>query len=490
MSNAIRDAVRFIEVPLGFGKDALVAQDFGMGGRILRFEDLLGTGGQPTSLALVARGAVASEHRSGYRTFDMPSIVAAHCSTLGPRTDSTEHVKSQCQRFPKMYSMIGLACKVERIFVEIIVALTFATASGELGAEVLWYGGDATGGGFINNTETRIDVFYVLSNFIIPNNEHWHITGLFSNNLSGTGASLYAPFEQARWSIRRDVSTQNSGNVLFSGLSPATQKLTGRTFFPSHDPEINVAVSDLSFDLGPGNYYMGVSPVTATDAAYYVAVGVQANRIGTPGAGGTYQEWFSPEVTDVVHRIVYYGPYAASMGVIGSVINLTPTMTIVTSSANPSLTSQPVTFTATVTGGPTPTGTITFTEEFPAGSMHTLCSTVALDASGQAICSYGPPFGGSHIITATYAGDATHASSSGTLMQNVVAMIMATNAIPTLSQWALGSLVFLVSALAVWRHNRAQRRLALLPNAFEGTRRGAWSTWCALVAARPSTWSR
>ncbi len=91
-----------------------------------------------------------------------------------------------------------------------------------------------------------------------------------------------------------------------------------------------------------------------------------------------------------------------------------PTTTTITSSANPSVFGQPVTFTATVTGGLVPTGTVTF---FVDGIQ--VCSSVALDTGGSAQCfvSGGVPAltVGTHTVTANYNPEVPFAASSGTL---------------------------------------------------------------------------
>ena len=87
----------------------------------------------------------------------------------------------------------------------------------------------------------------------------------------------------------------------------------------------------------------------------------------------------------------------------------------------------PVTFTATVTGSPTPTGTVTFfdvTYKNLNPETTTLATNVPLNASGQAAVTTssltaGGDYLGNHFITALYSGDANHASALVTLMQKV-----------------------------------------------------------------------
>ena len=87
-----------------------------------------------------------------------------------------------------------------------------------------------------------------------------------------------------------------------------------------------------------------------------------------------------------------------------------------------------ITFTASVSGGATaPTGTVTFTGRTYNGLTPvntTLASNVPLSALGQASFTTsslfaGGAFHGSHFITASYSGDASHATSAVTMVQKI-----------------------------------------------------------------------
>ena len=87
-----------------------------------------------------------------------------------------------------------------------------------------------------------------------------------------------------------------------------------------------------------------------------------------------------------------------------------------------------ITFTASVSGGAAaPTGTVTFTGLTYNGVSPvntTLASNVPLSASGQASFTTsslvaGGAFHGSHFITATYSGDASHSGSAVTMVQKI-----------------------------------------------------------------------
>jgi large repetitive protein len=91
------------------------------------------------------------------------------------------------------------------------------------------------------------------------------------------------------------------------------------------------------------------------------------------------------------------------------------TTTTVTSSANPSVFGQSVQYTASVAGGPTVTGAITFRD---GGANIAGCVAVVM-AAGSASCTVSPTVA-SHKITAVYSGDASNAASTSAAMTQVV----------------------------------------------------------------------
>ncbi|MCQ8827596.1 beta strand repeat-containing protein [Streptomyces malaysiensis] len=115
--------------------------------------------------------------------------------------------------------------------------------------------------------------------------------------------------------------------------------------------------------------------------------------------------------------------YAGDTGVAGSsasgsvTVGQAATMTVLTSSPNPSTPGQNVTFTATVTAVPpagTPTGTVTFV----ISGGPTLTGT--LNGAGQATVSTNTLTTGAHTVVATYGGDGCFAgSTSPAITQNV-----------------------------------------------------------------------
>jgi hypothetical protein len=112
--------------------------------------------------------------------------------------------------------------------------------------------------------------------------------------------------------------------------------------------------------------------------------------------------------------------FASSSGNATQVVQsgLSATTTTVSSSSNPSVFGQSVTFTATVTANPPGSGTPTSTVTFKDGS--TTLATRTLDGAGRAIFATSALTVGAHSITAVYGGDASfNGSSSNALTQTV-----------------------------------------------------------------------
>ena len=94
-------------------------------------------------------------------------------------------------------------------------------------------------------------------------------------------------------------------------------------------------------------------------------------------------------------------------------VNQSSTSTAVVSSLNPSLVTQNVTFTATVTSGTALpiTGTVTFKD----GVNPITCDSGQALTAGVATCVTNDLIAGDHTITAVYSGDTNFTTSTGTL---------------------------------------------------------------------------
>ena len=109
--------------------------------------------------------------------------------------------------------------------------------------------------------------------------------------------------------------------------------------------------------------------------------------------------------------------------------------TTLTSSLNPSYAGQSVTFTATVTGSPTPTGAVQFAID--GGNVG---SPVTLDGSGRATDTEAALALGTHAVTVTYAPTGTFSGNTvATLTQSVIPHVSPQYVSPTGSDGSDGS---------------------------------------------------
>jgi hypothetical protein len=106
----------------------------------------------------------------------------------------------------------------------------------------------------------------------------------------------------------------------------------------------------------------------------------------------------------------------ATSALVSQTVNGLPSTTVLTSSLNPSVAGQSVTFTATVSGtGGTPTGTVTFLNGSTSLGTGTLSGGIATFATTTLP-------GGTDSITASYQGDSTFASSTSAVLMQVVTL--------------------------------------------------------------------
>jgi virginiamycin B lyase len=161
----------------------------------------------------------------------------------------------------------------------------------------------------------------------------------------------------------------------------------------------------------------GLSP---NSGAYSMTVGLDgalwfteenADNIGRITTDGTITEYAIPTSGAMPNAIaasptgLWFSEYGG--GNMGQIMLALGTTTTVTSSANPSILNQPVTFTAIVTAASgTPTGTVTFMDG------TTILNTVTLDATGEATYTTNTLSVGDHVISAVYSGGSDFAGST------------------------------------------------------------------------------
>jgi hypothetical protein len=152
---------------------------------------------------------------------------------------------------------------------------------------------------------------------------------------------------------------------------------------------------------GEGQTFIGTTTVT-TDAGGNASFGPLSFAVP---AG---QSVITSTATDVAGNTSEFSQCLAAGG------GPAPTATAVTSSLNPSTLGQSVTFTATVSGGSNPSGTVQFKD----GAAN-LGAAVPL-AGSSATFSTSVLSAGTHPITATYSGDAGNAASTSPVLDQVV----------------------------------------------------------------------
>jgi titin len=189
-------------------------------------------------------------------------------------------------------------------------------------------------------------------------------------------------------------ATFASGNVTVTGTSPF-----GLTPNASYRIEFFSNVSCDAAGHGEGMTFLGAQNVTANGSGQIPSFGPFTFPV-PPG---------QPIIT-----MTATSPTNSSSAFSDCTPSLAPTSTSVASSVNPSTVGQAVTFTATVSGGSSPTGTVQF---FDGAAM--LGSAVALGGT-TATLTTSALSAGTHSITASYGGNGSNSSStSGPLSQQV-----------------------------------------------------------------------
>ena len=191
-----------------------------------------------------------------------------------------------------------------------------------------------------------------------------------------------------------------SSSVAVTAVSPAKGTAKGGT---------SVTITGTGFTASPAA--TGVSFGSAP-AQFAIDSGTQITATSPPGAGTVHITVTTPAGTSAATAADQYR-YTQSTA--------TMTTTALSSSANPAVPGQPVTFTATVdpaSGTGTPTGTVTFSD---GGSQ---IGTATLNSGGTATIAAGSALAlGRHAITASYGGDRNFAASTGGPLTETVSQV-------------------------------------------------------------------
>lgn len=205
-------------------------------------------------------------------------------------------------------------------------------------------------------------------------------------------------------------------------------------------PAVNPATNSVFFDSEDGHLYRWNLATNSLDQAITLNSGVGQPYVPTViGPDGTV--------------------YTLNGGNVFAIGNDPSTsMTLVSSSPDlrETVAGSSITFTATVTGSPAATGTVSFGATTFNGlnpESITLASNVPLNAQGQAsvttsALAAGGNYLGNHFITAIYSGDGSHASTSATMMQKVHANASSTSLSSAPNPAALGQPITFTATVA------------------------------------------
>jgi len=263
--------------------------------------------------------------------------------------------------------------------------------------------------------------------------------GAYSQALQVIGGTAPYAWGVASGSLPGGLSLSPSGQITGAPSTVGTSSFTVQVT----DADGSAAARDLTLTVNQGGTTTSVSSsanpsvfgqvvvFTATVSAVGPASGtptgtvtfkVGSTTLGTATLAGGSAPFTTSALSVGTHSITatYGGDsnfVTGTSSALSQVVSKASTSTLLTSSGNPSIAGQSVTFTATVSavspGSGTPTGTVTFKD----GS--TTLGTATL-ASGKAAFTTSALSAGSHSITASYAGDSNFfPSASSTLTQNV-----------------------------------------------------------------------
>ncbi len=242
--------------------------------------------------------------------------------------------------------------------------------------------------------------------------------------LSGGSASCTVEYPSASTAAHAITAIYPGGGG-FTGSSTAaaleeTVDPAGTTLALSSSPSPSVVGQQVTYTATVSVSAPGAGsptgPVEFLDGANAIG-GACGGTSGTPlnGTSATCTVAYNASGSHSISA-VYPGDinFAGSSAVLSpnQSVNKDGTTTSLSSSANPSVVGQPVTYTATVAasapGSGTPTGSVTF---YDANSV--ICSATGVTPSaGTAVCMVPENTAATHSITAAYSGDANYAASS------------------------------------------------------------------------------
>jgi hypothetical protein len=197
-------------------------------------------------------------------------------------------------------------------------------------ASTLWYNGNMDNRDFFVNQTSSLAPGGVdgriYDNFIVPVNQQWTISGVFSNDIENP--ILPSTPTTASWEIRSGVSSGVGGTLVASGDGADVLTATGRTttvFFPGSATEYTNQVNGLSVTLSAGTYWLSVAPDTngADALGWDISSTSGASAVGSP-PGNDDNSYFSSANYGLsffsASSLEGGGTWDYSMGVVGTAV--------------------------------------------------------------------------------------------------------------------------------------------------------------------------
>ncbi|WP_330347892.1 Ig-like domain repeat protein [Streptomyces sp. NBC_00582] len=249
------------------------------------------------------------------------------------------------------------------------------------------------------------------------------------------------------------VTATYSGNANFAGSSGSdtqtvTQAATSTSVVSSPDPSVvgqSVTFTATVLPVAPG----AGSPSGTVTFNFGDGSPTQSGTL-VGGTATVTHAYTTTTGSPFAVTATYSGDanFAGSSGSDTQTVNQSVTSTTVSSSPDPSVVGQPVTFTATVApvapGAGAPSGTVTF--DFGDGSP---VQTVALVGGTATVThAYTTTTGSPFAVTATYSGDANFAGSSGSDTQTVNQSVTSTTVLSSPDPSVVGQPVTFTATVA------------------------------------------
>jgi hypothetical protein len=235
---------------------------------------------------------------------------------------------------------------------------------------------------------------------------------------AGGNLNYAAPTAAGSYTVTGTINSAAGGlNLDYTGTATGTLVITPAT------ATIHVTPYTLTYD---GNAHTATGTAIGIGGVNLAADLTLSGTTHTNAGTYTADSWSFTDPT---------GNYASASGTITDTINKAASAVLLTTSLNPILLQNPVTYTATVSSSiSNPTGTVAFSD---GGTVITACASAAVTTSnGQAICAVTYTVTGTHNITALYNGDTNFlvAGPSNTVSEAAIDINLGT---PTASETIL-----------------------------------------------------